>query len=353
MKDQGHTMQHAPSLQTQWIWKRPLVWPLWYAQTRKTQKACRRQKTESTPDIWLTYHSYYKAPDVLGPLAAKCGVPYAIFAGAYAEKRRKPWNTKAGYLLNKRALLSAHHVFSNKKRDIEPLLRILPHNRVSFIPPGIRTEKFCFNAEARQKLREQWLAKGKTIVLTVAALREGTKSEGVEQVIAACTQLASRHPDLLLVVAGDGPRRTHLETLAKHALGDNIRFLGFIDRWKLHQVYSAADIFTFPGINEGLGMVYLEAQCAGLPVVAWDHDGAPEVVEHQKTGLITPSYDQQAYVHAIEKLMQNIPLRNTLGEAAQKHVMGTHDVQKNYAQVEKTLCALHAAEPTISGRKKV
>ena len=63
------------------------------------------------------------------------------------------------------------------------------------------------------------------------------------------------------------------------SLGDRVLFAGRIDRDRMFELYSGADLFVFPGINESLGMVYLEAQSCGLPVVAYDNGGIPEVVE--------------------------------------------------------------------------
>ena len=72
--------------------------------------------------------------------------------------------------------------------------------------------------------------------------------------------------------------RGRLEKEAAQALPGRVIFTGLIPREKLAGFYSAGDVFAFPGFNEALGMVYLEAQAAGLPVAAMADGGVPEVV---------------------------------------------------------------------------
>ncbi|GKT29733.1 Histidine phosphatase superfamily, clade-1 like protein, partial [Aduncisulcus paluster] len=87
--------------------------------------------------------------------------------------------------------------------------------------------------------------------------------------------------------------RPRLEKLAAQEAGDRIIFLGQVKRDQLYKYYSAADIFAYPGINEALGMVYLEAQCTGLPVVAYSTRGPKEAVVHGQTGLLSPEKTSQ------------------------------------------------------------
>lgn len=337
--EQQHIPFTVPHLGTDWLWRKPGRW--WkYLTTRSAIRKLCDKRNPLRPEIWFTYHSYYKAPDVFGPLAKHLGIPYVIFAGAHSERRKDQWKTRPGYSLNLRALHAADHVFANKQRDLEPLQKLLPPDKVSFIPPGIRTDHFPFDAAQREQLRTAWQTQGQCLIMTAAMLRPGVKTEGVEHVITACAALRQQGLDISLVIAGDGTERERLEVLARDALPERCRFLGLVDRWELFGVYSAADIFAFPGINEGLGMVYLEAQCCGLPVVAWDHDGAPQMVVHGETGMITPSYNDDAFAKAIGLLVKNKTIRATMGETARKHVLVNHDLHTNYARVDERMAFL-------------
>lgn len=333
-KNQGHDVWIVPHVSTRYIWKTPRNWGQAYATAQLVKEIL---QSNEKPDVWFTYHSYYKAPDILGSLAAKEDIPYTIFAPSHAPKRKKSWNTKPGYYLNKKALQQATHIFANKYRDLKGLQQIIPSNRLTFIPPGIQTTKFTRDETLRTTNRTTWNATNSIVVLTVAMLREGTKSEGVEHVINTCHDLTAQGHDIQLVIAGNGIMRAYLERKAQQLLPNRYTFLGIVPSEQLPQIYSSCDIFAFPGIDEGLGMVYLEAQSCGLPVVAWDHDGAPQVVENGKTGIITPSYDNNAYTQAIAKLAKSKELRTTMGAAATTHAVSNHNIQQNYEEVDAKL----------------
>ena len=105
----------------------------------------------------------------------------------------------------------------------------------------------------------------------------------------------------------------------------------------MYRVYSAADIFAFPGIRESLGMVFLEAQSCGLPVVAFNNAGVPEAVADGKTGLLVPMYAMEPFVDAIRRLLVDPDLRRQMGCAAQSYVREYHDLNKNYQEFELAL----------------
>ena len=143
----------ASALRCRWIYWKPWLWPrlCW-----ERQRVVRKFSSEPA-DLWFTYHSYYKAPDLLGPYAAKrLNIPYVIFQGIYSTKRRRRLKTRAGFYLNKTALLAADHIFTNKKVDLFNLRRLLPDDRISYVAPGLNPDEFVFDAEARAELRQQW-----------------------------------------------------------------------------------------------------------------------------------------------------------------------------------------------------
>jgi glycosyltransferase involved in cell wall biosynthesis len=105
----------------------------------------------------------------------------------------------------------------------------------------------------------------------------------------------------------------------------------------MYRVYSAADIFAFPGIRESLGMVFLEAQSCGLPVVAFNNAGVPEAVADGKTGLLVPMYAMEPFVGAIRRLLVDTDLRRQMGWAGKSYVREYHDLNKNYQGFELML----------------
>jgi glycosyltransferase involved in cell wall biosynthesis len=292
-------------------------------------------------DLWLTYHSYYKAPDLLGPYCCRrLGLPYVIFQGIYSTKRRKHWTTWAGFVLNRQALLTARHVFTNRKEDLVNLARIVPQESLTFVPPGIFTEQFFFDAEWRKQLRSQMNIADGIVVVTAAMFRPGVKTEGLSWVIRSCGEIFRKNVPLYLVIAGGGKEAPRLRQMADHWLPGRVRFVGKMAREEMYRFYSAGDLFVFPGIRESLGMVYLEAQSCGLPVVAFADGGVPEVVADEVSGYLVPPFDARAFNQAIARLMDDSTLRKEMGEAASNYVRRRHELHSNYRIVEDILLGL-------------
>ncbi len=313
---------------TAWLW--PLLW--W-----ERQRVIR--KLSSNPvDLWFTYHSYYKAPDLLGPYVSnKMRIPYVIFQGIYSTKRRRKFASRPGFYLNKGTLLAADHVFTNKKVDLLNLRRLLPDDRISYVAPGLDPDEFIFDAQARAELHRQWSIDGEPVIFSAAMFRRDVKTRGLKWVIRACGELLRQGRQFQLVIAGDGKERKTLQNLAAEQIPGKFRFVGKIPRLQLYRYYSAADVFVFPGIGESLGMVFLEAQACGLPVVAFDNAGVPEAVQDRKTGFLVPAHEMAPFVDAVNRLLSDRELRQQMGQAAASYVRNRHDLKKNYQEIERVL----------------
>jgi glycosyltransferase involved in cell wall biosynthesis len=334
LRRQDHQVMSASTLRCRWIYWKPWLWPrlCW-----ERQRVVRKFSSEPA-DLWFTYHSYYKAPDLLGPYAAKrLNIPYVIFQGIYSTKRSRRLKTRAGFYLNKAALLAADHVFTNKKVDLLNLRRLLPDDRISYVAPGLNPDEFVFDADARAELRQQWSSADGPVIFSAAMFRPDVKTRGLKWVIRACGELYRQGEEFQLVVAGDGKERKTLQDLAAEQIPGKVRFVGKIPRSKLYRYYSAADVFVFPGIGESLGMVFLEAQACGLPVVAFDNAGVPEAVQDRKTGLLVPAHEMAPFVDAVKSLLRDRELRRQMGQAASAYVRVHHDLDRNYRELARQL----------------
>ncbi|MCU0560826.1 MAG: glycosyltransferase family 4 protein [Desulfobacterales bacterium] len=336
----GHQVAAASSLRCRWIYWKPWLWPrVWWERQRAT-----RRFGSGRCDLWFSYHSYYKAPDMLGPaVSRRLGVPYVLFQGIYSTRRRRQPITRPGFELNRSALLAAAHIFTNKRRDHVNLKRLVPEERITYIAPGLDPGRFAFDPQARCALRRTWGAGEDPVILSVAMFRPGVKADGLAWVIRTCGELARRGRRFVWVVAGDGKERSRLERLAREEIGARVHFAGRIPRGELYRYYSAADLFFFPGIREALGMVYLEAQSCGLPVVAFDNAGVPEAVQKDRTGLLAALEDGRALTAAVDRLLCDAGLRRQMGACAKAYVRERHDLGKNYARMDATLRRLAAA----------
>lgn len=330
----GHQCHLASTLRCRWVYLRPWQWPRLLIERQKVLSSCQGFQ----PKLWLSYHSYYKAPDLLGPYCAqKLNIPYVLFQGIYSTKRKRKLKTYPGYYLNRQTLQAAAMVFTNKRKDEKNLLRLLPPERVQYIPPGIHSNQFSASKEARKTLRSQWEVTTEKVVMTAAMFRPGVKTKGLEIVVKSCGELISRGHNIRLIIAGDGTNREHLQTFARQHLHDKVHFLGKITREELYKYYSAADIFAFPGIEESLGMVYLEAQGCGLPVVAYGDWGGKEAIVDSHTGLLSPASNPGQFVDNIEQLLLDTELGITLGKQGAAHVRKQHELSKSYLSLENKL----------------
>jgi len=334
LQNRGHQMMVASNFRARWLYWKPWCWPWFFWEKMEATQRLRK----NTADIWLTYHAYYKAPDLLGPsITARAHIPYVIFQGAYATKRRKKLLTWPGYILNKKSLCAANHVFTNKQVDLLNLRRLLAPQNISYVAPGIDPKDFSFDPQARSALRQEWRVGSSPVVLSAAMFRPGIKTEGISWVIRTCGKLYRQGKRLHLAIAGDGVEKEKLYRLAAEHLPEKVTFLGKVAREHMYRFYSAGDIFVFPGIRESLGMVFLEAQSCGIPVIAFRNGGIPEVVRDGETGVLVPMYDLDRFAGAIEKLLTDPALCRQMGEAARAYVHKNHDLDINYRMVEEVL----------------
>jgi glycosyltransferase involved in cell wall biosynthesis len=127
-----------------------------------------------------------------------------------------------------------------------------------------------------------------------------------------------------LLVVGDGEARTQVEA-ALGPISERVSYLGKVPAEKMPALYSAADLYLWPAINEAWGMTLLEAQAAALPVIAGRTGGVPNVVRDNDTGLLTSIGDHQSFAAAVEVLLHDATRRIAMGKLAQAYTAQRHD----------------------------
>ena len=120
------------------------------------------------------------------------------------------------------------------------------------------------------------------------------------------------------IIGGDGGEEVAIRNLiAEKELSDNFELLGFRD--DVLDLLSRLDVLLFTSKTEGLGSTLLDAMAAGVPIVATEAGGIPEIVEHEKTGLLAPVGDAEGLAEQIKRMLSNVDLReNILANAAEK-----------------------------------
>jgi glycosyltransferase involved in cell wall biosynthesis len=145
-----------------------------------------------------------------------------------------------------------------------------------------------------------------------------------------------------LILAGAGPAENAVRT-AFAPFGARVRWPGLLEPDRLKALYRASDLYVWPAIKEAWGVAFLEAQAAGLPVVAGRSGGVPAIVADGVTGLLAPEGNAAAFAHAVATLLDDPALRRTMGQAASEHAMREHDLASAAAFLDRHLRALFPA----------
>lgn len=268
--------------------ERPLEAPraLW-----QLQRFLRRAR----PDV---VHTHLLKADAVGALAA-----------ALAGKRRVLVSSKHN---DERALLDpavsrVHGLLSTLNQRVIVLSEhvgrfVADHGRVD--PRKIRriyygVDPATFESAGPGRIREELGFTADHFVVTCVARFAPQKAHDV--LLKALAQALTEDPRLRLLLVGDDPfgdHRARAEAVARDLkLGDRVRFLGI--RRDVPSILAASDLFVMSSLWEGLGLVFLEAMAAGLPIVATRVSAIPEVVPHGRAGLLVPARDATALARAI------------------------------------------------------
>lgn len=299
---------------------------------RCAERVARRWEADPAgpPDLWFTYHLYYKAPDWIGPpLCRRFGLPYVVAEASHAAKRADgPF--AAGHRAAEAAIRQAAAIVNLAGHDAEALLPLLDQpERLWRLRPFVETAGFAAAGRDRVghratlaerygvPLDEPWL-------LAVGMMRGGDKERSYAILAESLARLGDR-PWRLLVV-GDGAARQRVEARLMALGADRVRMLGQFGPEALTGVYAAADLMVWPAVNEAYGMALLEAQAAGLPVVAGRTGGVPDVVRDGVSGLLPPVGDALAFSESVAVLLGDPVRRAAFAASAARIARTEHDV---------------------------
>ncbi|BFH76247.1 glycosyltransferase [Thermus thermophilus] len=226
----------------------------------------------------------------------------------------KSWPSHRLYLLRKKQLQRKANLFIVPSKFLlqKALDRGYPAHKLVLLPHGVDTGFFYPSPERVEYGR----------ILYVGRL---VQLKGLPFLVEALAPLVSEFPELKLVVIGDGPKRKEYEEFSKKLLGDRVTFLGAQSKEVVRQEMQKAYLFSMPSITmpdgeaEAFGMVYLEAQACGVPVVAFASGGVPEVVLNGETGFLSPERDVASLRESIRSLLRSEELRHRLAKAAMRH----------------------------------
>jgi glycosyltransferase involved in cell wall biosynthesis len=164
--------------------------------------------------------------------------------------------------------------------------------------------------------------------------------KGQAYLLEACANLQKKGLDFICHLVGDGPDRPALTSLAEQSgISARVRFHGQQPREKIAELLQQADVLVAPSVptsdgrREGIPVVLIEAMSSGVPVIASNLSGIPELVIDEKTGLLTPPRDPAAIASALERYYHEPTLRQQLGHAGRQKVTEEFDLYKNAARL--------------------
>ncbi|MBI3452214.1 MAG: glycosyltransferase family 4 protein [Rhodospirillales bacterium] len=300
------------------------------------------------PCIWVTYHLYYKAPDWIGPrVAAQLAIPYVVIEASHAAKRAGgPWSL--GHEATLAALARALAVVSLNPADDDGVLTALSDPaRLHRLKPFLNATPFARAARERAANRlavgrRYGLESDRPWLLAVGMMRPGDKLASYILLGEALATLADR-PWRLLVV-GDGRARPEVEA-ALAPLGERVHYAGGIEPAAMPAIYAACDLLVWPAINEAYGMALLEAQAAGLLVVAGRSGGGPNIVADGRTGLFAPPRDAAAFAALVGELLADPARRRAMAEASLAKVAAEHDLPVAGRALDAVITAAQQGRP--------
>ena len=199
-------------------------------------------------------------------------------------------------------------------------------DRIEIVYPGCDVNYFR-PLPSRMDLRQELLGSryGDRVILTVGNL---VARKGHDMVIRALPRVCQRLPDTTYLIVGDGPYRSQLETLAvEMGVRDRVIFAGKIPNQDLVPIYALCDVFAMPSRDqseqcdvEGFGVVFLEANACGKPVIGGRSGGIPEAVQDGLTGLLVDPHDPEDMAKAITRLLTDSELSARLGQQGRMRV---------------------------------
>jgi phosphatidylinositol alpha-1,6-mannosyltransferase len=284
------------------------------------------------------------------------GLPYVCYVHG-EEVKREPRGS-GGMMASRQyrwitwlVLRGARFLLANS-RFTEHVLRKewhLPGKRIRLLHPGVDTTRFgpaARSDEARARLG--WGSR--PVVLTVGRLQ---KRKGHDQMIRALGRIRESVPDILYVVVGDGEQRPTLERLVEQeGLGEYVQFLGQLADDDLVRCYQQCDLFVLPNRQigtdvEGFGIVLLEAQSCGKPVVAGASGGTAETMQVPETGRLVSCDRPGELAELVVELLADRELLGRMGLAARRWAVERFDWNVVSPQAERLFAEAHRADRSM------
>jgi phosphatidylinositol alpha-1,6-mannosyltransferase len=246
-----------------------------------------------------------------------------------------------------RALGEADRVVTISRYTEENLVQLgVDQSRIAMIYPGVDLEAFYPDPAAGRAVRARHrLSDRQPVLLTVARL---IPRKGNDRVIEALPAMLERVPDLVYLIVGTGPGENWLRAYAQEkGVADRVIFAGRVSDEELSAYYNAANVFIMPNRKEGadvegFGIVFLEANACGKPVIGGRSGGAVDAVAHGESGYLVDPCSPPDIAEAAIRLLTDPGLAERMGERGRERAQREFSWERTARQAH-TLTAEVAA----------
>lgn len=262
----------------------------------------------------------------LAALTAKCitghfkpRVIFTIHGWGFREDRN---------ILSRMAIFTAswiaarfhHHTIAINSADYRDARAFIPHTNISLIPLGIDQIAFLERKSAQTFFSKQFNIPPHTFLVGVTA--ELIKNKGIQYLLHAL-HINTKSPNPMrihAVVMGEGKERANLEKqIREFGLENDASLIGFVPDANIY--LKAFDAFVLPSVKEGLPYAVMEAMAAGVPVIATNTGGIPDLITHEITGMITAAKKSDILNNHLNTLYTSQEMRERMGKQAKKTII--------------------------------
>jgi len=249
-----------------------------------------------------------------------------------------------GYFLLRKliayTLKEADAVIAVSRALKEEVLKLkIPERKIAVVLNGVDVDKFhpADKIEVRKKLK---LSLEETIVLSIGNL---IKRKGFDELIKAVSEIKRKGFDsIVLLIVGEGPDRPRLQMQINRLKANSyVKLVGYKEHKELYKWYGAADLFCLASSREGCPNVILEALACGIPVVATEVEGVPEIIRSEDYGILVPSQNGMALGKAITEALNKKWNRKKLIEYVRENSW-EKCANKVFQEFEKVLNYAHS-----------
>lgn len=288
-------------------------------------------------------HTHSSKAGVLGRLAAwRARAPVVVHTvhGQAFHPYQAQWRNRLYILLERLAARRCHHIFAVAQAMVDQCVNagVAEREKYSVVYSGMELQSYATAVPDPALRAHLGIPPEAPVIGKIARLFD---LKGHDVLLEAAARIVPEFPDARFLLVGDGLRRTELEEKASNlGISANVVFAGLVPPSTIPKYVALMDILAHFSLREGLPRTVVQALAGGIPAVAFDLDGTPEVIETDQTGILCPPGDADSAADALLKLLRNPQMRRRMGEEGQKRVQQQFDSKTMVKQLENAYLRL-------------